>query len=264
MKKKLSILAFVILISVGGMIFSKSFTKQEQLKLSTKGLDNTRISEVEESKDNPILDDDKNVAATEEEKGNEKLKENKEESKENKENKEQLKEDKDKYKTKENKETINEKDSIENKKSQSETKISEPTKESKGDTQSSESKNNEVKTETKNNTTVNPKEPERKQEPNVSIVNGITGNVIVSEYMNIEGKSAYDVTLEILEKNKINKRIKSGYFASMAGLEERKPEKTSGWCYYVNGVKPGIGSLSYTLKKGDKLVWKFLLDGINN
>jgi len=218
------------------MLFSKSFTKEQQLKLSTKGLDNSTISEVEEAKDEPILDDDKKITSEEE-------------------NKDKLEE---------NKETANEKDSVENKKLQSETKISEPNKESKSDTQSSESKNTEVKTETKNNTNVNQKEPEKKQEPNVRIVNDITGEAIASEYVNIEGKSAYDVTLEILEKNNISKKIKSGYFASMAGLEERKPEKTSGWCYYVNGVKPGIGASAYTLKSGDKLVWKFLLDGISN
>ncbi|PPK49045.1 DUF4430 domain-containing protein [Clostridium algidicarnis] len=237
MKKKLGVLAFVILISVGGMLFSKSFTKEEQLKLSTKGLDSSTISEVEEAKDEPILDDDQKITLEEE-------------------NKDKLEE---------NKETVNEKDSVENKKLQSETKVSEPSKESKSDIQSSEIKNNEVKTETKNNANVNPKEPEKKQEPNVRIVNDITGEEIASGYVNIEGQKVETVTRKILSDSGIAPPVvKSGYFASMAGLEERKPEKTSGWCYYVNGVKPGIGASAYTLKSGDKLVWKFLLDGINN
>lgn len=248
MKKKLSILAFVILISVGGMIFSKSFTKEEQLKLSTKGVDSTTISEVEEAKDNPSLDDDKKITV-EEEKNEDKIQDNKD-------------------KIEDKKEAVNEKDSVDNKKSQPETKVSEPRKESKDEAQSDEIKNNEVKTETKNNTNVKPKEPEKKQEkkqePNVRIVNDITGEEIASGYLNIDGQNAYDVTLKFLETNKINKRIKSGYFSSIAGLEERKPAKTSGWCYYVNGVKPGIGASAYNLKSGDKLVWKFLLDGINN
>ncbi|MBU3195153.1 DUF4430 domain-containing protein [Clostridium algidicarnis] len=237
MKKKLGVLALVILVSVGGMIFSKSFTKEEQLKLSTKGLDNTTISEVEESKDNSILDDEKKITV-EEEKGKDKIEENKE--------------------------VVKQQESVENKRSQSETKISEPSKESKGESQNGEIKNNEVKTETENSTNVKPKEAEKKQEPNVRIVNDITGEEIASGYVNIDGKSAYDVTVDFLNKNGISKKIKSGYFSSIAGLEERKPEKTSGWCYYVNGVKPGIGSSAYNLKNGDKLVWKFLLDGINN
>ena len=237
MKKKLGVLAFVILISVGGMLFSKSFTKEEQLKLSTKGLDSSTISEVEEAKDEPILDDDQKITLEEE-------------------NKDKLEE---------NKETVNEKDSVENKKLQSETKVSEPSKESKSDIQSSEIKNNEVKTETKNNTNVNPKEPEKKQEPNVRIVNDITGEEIASGYVNIEGQKVETVTRKILSDSGIEPPVvKSGYFSSIAGLKERSQGKSSGWCYYVNGVKPGIGASDYTLRSGDKLVWKFLLDGISN
>ena len=230
MKKKLGVLAFVILISVGGMLFSKSFTKEQQLKLSTKGLDSSTISEVEEAKDEPILDDDQKITLEEE-----------------------------------NKETENEKDSVENKKLQSETKVSEPSKESKSDIQSSEIKNNEVKTETKNNANVNPKEPEKKQEPNVRIVNDITGEEIASGYVNIEGQKVETVTRKILSDSGIEPPVvKSGYFSSIAGLKERSQGKSSGWCYYVNGVKPGIGASDYTLRSGDKLVWKFLLDGISN
>ncbi|MBU3208109.1 DUF4430 domain-containing protein [Clostridium algidicarnis] len=237
MKKKLGVLAFVILISVGGMLFSKSFTKEEQLKLSTRSLDNSTTSEVEESKDEPILDDDKKITSEEE-------------------NKDKLEE---------NKETENEKESVENKKLQSETKVSEPSKESKSDTQSSEIKNNEVKTETKNNTNVNPKEPEKKQEPNVTIVNDITGDVIASGYVNIDGQKVETVTRKILSDSSIEPPVvRSGYFSSIAGLKERSQGKSSGWCYYVNGVKPGIGASDYTLRSGDKLVWKFLLDGISN
>lgn len=237
MKKKLGVLAFVILISVGGMLFSKSFTKEQQLKLSTKGLDSSTISEVEEAKDEPILDDDQKITLEE---GN-------------------------KDKLEENKETVNEKDSVENKKLQSETKVSEPSKESKSDIQSSEIKNNEVKTETKNNANVNPKEPEKKQEPNVRIVNDITGEEIASGYVNIEGQKVETVTRKILSDSGIEPPVvKSGYFSSIAGLKERSQGKSSGWCYYVNGVKPGIGASDYTLRSGDKLVWKFLLDGISN
>lgn len=249
MKKKLSILAFVILISVGGMIFSKSFTKEEQLKLSTKGVDSTTISEVEEAKDNPSLDDDKKITV-EEEKNEDKIQDNKD-------------------KIEDKKEAVNEKDSVDNKKSQPETKVSEPRKESKDEAQSDEIKNNEVKTETKNNTNVKPKESEKKQEkkqePNVRIVNDITGEEIASGYINIDGQKVETVTRKVLSDSGIAPPVvKSGYFSSIAGLKERHPEKTSGWCYYVNGVKPGIGASTYVLKPGDKLVWKFLLDGINN
>ena len=241
MKKKLSILAFVILISVGGMIFSKSFTKEEQLKLSTKGVDSTTISEVEEAKDNPSLDDDKKTTV-EEEKNEDKIQDNKD-----------------------NKEAVNEKDGVENKKSQPETKVSEPNKESKGEKQNSESKNNEVKAEPESKNQVKPKETEKKQEPNVRIVNDITGEEIASGYVNIDGQKVETVTRKVLSDSGIAPPVvKSGYFSSIAGLKERHPEKTSGWCYYVNGVKPGIGASAYNLKSGDKLVWKFLLDGINN
>lgn len=106
--------------------------------------------------------------------------------------------------------------------------------------------------------------PEKKEEPNIIVVNNITGEVLASGFVAIEGITAEQATLQLLQSKKISYMANSGYFSSIAGLKERSAGKASGWCYYVNDNKPGVGAAGYVLKKGDKLAWKFLKDGVNN
>jgi hypothetical protein len=53
------------------------------------------------------------------------------------------------------------------------------------------------------------------------------------------------------------------YFNSIAGLTERKAGPLSGWCFYVNGVKPGIGAGNCIYHKGDTVEWKYSTDALN-
>lgn len=126
---------------------------------------------------------------------------------------------------------------------------------------SAKKESSEKKEEAKPST--NEDSPKKVEESNVVILNTIEAVEIVSAYTNIEGRTVETVTKEILDSKAIQYTVKAGYFSSIAGLKERSQGKASGWCYYVNGNKAGVGAGAYTLKKGDKLVWKFLKDGIN-
>lgn len=53
------------------------------------------------------------------------------------------------------------------------------------------------------------------------------------------------------------------YFNSIAGLTERKAGPLSGWCFYVNGAKPGIGAGNCIYHKGDLVEWKYSTDALN-
>lgn len=120
-------------------------------------------------------------------------------------------------------------------------------------------------TKTAENTANKDKVQEKK--PNVIIVNAITNQVIYKGYVDISSKTAADVTIKVLIDNKISYRAKgtggSIYFYSIAGLKERDNGPNSGWCYFVNGIKPSVGAGGYTLKDGDILEWKYLEDGLN-
>ncbi|GIW49283.1 MAG: hypothetical protein KatS3mg079_759 [Caloramator sp.] len=148
---------------------------------------------------------------------------------------------------------------------QKQSKSSEAKKEESKNSTNSLNKNKESKNKTeKNNVSKNNKSTTLK--PNVFIIDTINNKVIYKGYVDINSKTAGDVTLKVLIDNKISYRAKgtggSIYFSSIAGLKERDYGANSGWCYYVNGVKPSVGAGSYTLKDGDVLEWKFLEDGL--
>lgn len=100
---------------------------------------------------------------------------------------------------------------------------------------------------------------------NFYIINDITGDT-KSSREDLAGKKAEDVTKNYLNKHGISSSIDpmSGYVSMIGGLRERQNGPLSGWCYYVNGQKPSVSASEYTLKADDKLVWKYLKDGINN
>ncbi|MFA9397097.1 MAG: DUF4430 domain-containing protein [Clostridiaceae bacterium] len=111
-------------------------------------------------------------------------------------------------------------------------------------------------------------EPEKKVEPkvnNVKIVNetsnGVTDEIILETYVDFANRSVYDITIEALDNNSIQKKAIAGYFSSIAGLKERDAGPSSGWIFYVNGVKSSVGSKDEILKSDDKLLWIYKKDG---
>lgn len=220
MKKKIILMAFVLLISMSSIFI---FNKIHQKNLyASSGESISQANEEDKSKD-----DNKQ--------------ENKEEKTDGEASKvEEAKKEPEKVKADENKDKI-----------QKETLKAE----NKTSTSPGKASNNEKK----DNVT-----SEKKEEPNIIVINGTTGEVLASGFMNIEGITTEQATLQLLQSKKIPYMVNSGYFSSIAGLKERSAGKASGWCYYVNDNKSGVGAASYVLKKGDKLVWKFLKDGINN
>ncbi|MBK5240120.1 DUF4430 domain-containing protein [Clostridium sp.] len=114
-----------------------------------------------------------------------------------------------------------------------------------------------------------PKAPEPKKEPvkkpNLIIKDDISGKIILSVYVNIENKTVADITRNELGNNyAASGRGESTYVTRMYDLKVRGSGPLSGWCYYVNGVKPGVSCGAYTLKFGDIVEWKYLEDGVNN
>ncbi|MBU5590436.1 DUF4430 domain-containing protein [Clostridium sp. MSJ-4] len=234
MKKKLPIFIIVILISVGALLFSRFLINDNRLGVKEEKYEDSSISTlIEKSEEN-----------------NDKVEEIKEESTEDK-----------------NSNTENEKSSSLVKEEPN--KVVDKNLESNVASAKVTNENNknyesEAKAITESKPLEKPKEPEKKQEPNVRILDEANGTNIISDYVQIEGKTVEDATKEILNKNSINYVVKAGYFSSISGIKERSAGKASGWCYYVNGNKPGVGASAYVLKAGDKLTWKFLKDGIND
>lgn len=112
------------------------------------------------------------------------------------------------------------------------------------------------------------KSPEPKKEPNFIIKDDISGKIILSINISTENKTAGQVTLNELDKNGINYRAsgrgETVYFTMINNLKARDYGPLSGWCYYVNGSKASISCGAYKLKPEDVVEWKYLKDGVNN
>lgn len=106
------------------------------------------------------------------------------------------------------------------------------------------------------------------EKPNITIVNTISGNVILSKFETFNGETVANITIKVLRENNIPCDPKgfgsSIYFSSINGIKERSDGAASGWCYFINGKKPSVGAGSYKLNKDDVLEWRFLKDGISN
>lgn len=104
---------------------------------------------------------------------------------------------------------------------------------------------------------------------NFKVIDTVTNNrVLLSARVNFENTNAGDATLKALQNAKVQYRA-SGmggamYVSMIGGIAERSAGPSSGWCYYVNGTKPGSSASSYPLKKDDVLEWKFQKNGLNN
>lgn len=107
--------------------------------------------------------------------------------------------------------------------------------------------------------------PEPKKEPNLIIENSITGKIILSANVSIENKTVADITRSGVGNNyAATGRGETTYITRIYDLKARDDGPLSGWCYYVNGVKPGVSCGAYKLKSGDVVEWKYLEDAVNN
>ncbi|MEK6264260.1 MAG: DUF4430 domain-containing protein [Clostridium sp.] len=100
------------------------------------------------------------------------------------------------------------------------------------------------------------------------IKDDISSKTILSLHLNTVNRTVGEITLQELDNNGINYkpsgRGKVLYFTMINDLKARDNGPLSGWCYYVNGVKPGVSCGAYKLKSGDVVEWKYLEDGVNN
>lgn len=110
--------------------------------------------------------------------------------------------------------------------------------------------------------------PESKKQPNLVIKDYISGKIILSININTENKTVGEITLSELDNRSISYstsgRGETVYFTMINSLKARGRGALSGWCYYVNGSKPGVSCGAYKLKSNDVVEWKYLEDAINN
>ncbi len=92
------------------------------------------------------------------------------------------------------------------------------------------------------------------------------GTILASIAADIsDGDTVADLTMEALDGDcRATGSGDSIYFSRILGVSEKSAGPMSGWCFYVNGQKPGLSAGSYKLKAGDTVEWKFLQDGTNN
>lgn len=100
-------------------------------------------------------------------------------------------------------------------------------------------------------------------EINFTVYDSVSNTYKTSSYVKINsGDTVSQVTIKALNGNcRATGSSGNVYFSSIMGISERSAGALSGWCFFVNGKKPGISSGSYKLQPSDKLVWKFLKDG---
>lgn len=73
-----------------------------------------------------------------------------------------------------------------------------------------------------------------------------------------DGTTGYSVLKKTGYSLKVNGFGKYIYVRSINGLKEKAYGPRSGWMYSVNGVYPNKSAGAYTLKSGDKVVWKYV------
>ncbi len=108
--------------------------------------------------------------------------------------------------------------------------------------------------------------PAQKEADNFIVYDSASGTYLTSLYVKIiDGDSVADVTMKALNGDyRASGSGDSIYFSKIMGISEKSAGAMSGWCFYVNGQKPGLSAGSYKLKSGDAVEWKFLKDGTNN
>ena len=110
---------------------------------------------------------------------------------------------------------------------------------------------------------------EHLDEMNLEKVKLVPENGVILEETEVEfedGASVFDVFREVLKEKKIHfeyvdaTAYNSVYIEGIANLYEFDCGKLSGWMFSVNDVYPGLGCSAYTLKDGDKIVFRYTCD----
>lgn len=111
--------------------------------------------------------------------------------------------------------------------------------------------------------------PIPQKDSNFVIIDEVNRKIILEKKIDFDNVTIDYITCKLLNDAGIkygneDEGTSTSYFYSIAGLAERKAGPLSGWCFYVNNKKPGLGAGSYIYHKGDVVVWKYLEDAINN
>ncbi|MBU5486895.1 DUF4430 domain-containing protein [Clostridium sp. MSJ-8] len=131
-------------------------------------------------------------------------------------------------------------------------------------------KNTETKNEDKNVNTVEPSiaPVEEKKSPAISmqIIDEASNSFAPKNYTLefTKGESFNDIMKRFLPKYATDYKMIDGYLSKLFGLKERDAGINSGWIFYVNGVKSPVGMKDTYLNDGDSVIWKYVVDGVNN
>lgn len=112
------------------------------------------------------------------------------------------------------------------------------------------------------------------EEYNFEIKDEVHNKIIIQKYVELEGKSVGEITCKVLDEAKISYKATGSssnlYFASIDGISHMEAGPLSGWVYYIKKkdkdeyFKPSVGSSQYVCEKGDKVIWKYVEDGVSD
>lgn len=134
----------------------------------------------------------------------------------------------------------------------------------------SNNKNTETKNEDKNVNNVEPSiaPVEEKKSPAISmqIIDEAKNSFAPKNYTLefTKGESFNDIMKRFLPQYATDDKMINGYLSKLFGLKEKDAGINSGWIFYVNGVKSPVGMKDTYLNDGDSVVWKYVVDGVNN
>ena len=136
---------------------------------------------------------------------------------------------------------------------------------SKITTNNNENKNETTKVEQNNQKSNTEKNEVKKQIIDLYIVDGVNNKTLFCGQIPLNEDENFNSTMnKFLSNNGIKHINRGGYISMMYGLAEFSKGPNSGWCYYINGNKASVGISGYIPKNGDRVVWKYLKDGVNN
>jgi len=111
--------------------------------------------------------------------------------------------------------------------------------------------------------------PTPSKESNFFIIDEVNNKTLLEKNIDFDNVTIDFITCKLLKEAGISygnddEGTTTSYFYSIGGLTERKAGPLSGWCFYVNGKKPGMGTGGYIYHRGDVVTWKYKKDAVNN
>lgn len=92
-------------------------------------------------------------------------------------------------------------------------------------------------------------------------IEGYKGVILDKKHIQVgKRETVMDVTLRLLDDNKIKYKVDGWYISSIDGEKEFDKGKDSGWMFSVNGKFPEKGADSIKLKNRDKIKWLYTYD----